>query len=139
MTNIVASPLLTLIKPLLSALDLRSKFVTVQYLSFDGLDQFGGCDVISTMFSITCLNICMRWLRFFFFEEHTLLLQITTGYNLEDDRCECVALQDYKKNEQVKPVSRSSVTSVHPGRDNREQQQVCPSFPHRSLRAEDQT
>ncbi|XP_039992950.1 actin-histidine N-methyltransferase isoform X2 [Xiphias gladius] len=25
---------------------------------------------------------------------------ITTGYNLEDDRCECVALQDYKKNEQ---------------------------------------
>lgn len=29
------------------------------------------------------------------------LAQITTGYNLEDDRCECVALQDYKKNEQV--------------------------------------
>lgn len=28
-------------------------------------------------------------------------LQITTGYNLEDDRCECVALQDYKENEQV--------------------------------------
>uniref|UniRef100_A0A3B3HPY6 protein-histidine N-methyltransferase n=2 Tax=Oryzias latipes TaxID=8090 RepID=A0A3B3HPY6_ORYLA len=26
---------------------------------------------------------------------------ITTGYNLEDDRCECVALQDYKKNEQI--------------------------------------
>ncbi|KAF6732730.1 Histone-lysine N-methyltransferase setd3 [Oryzias melastigma] len=26
---------------------------------------------------------------------------ITTGYNLEDDRCECVALQDYKENEQV--------------------------------------
>uniref|UniRef100_A0A8D0ADE5 protein-histidine N-methyltransferase n=1 Tax=Sander lucioperca TaxID=283035 RepID=A0A8D0ADE5_SANLU len=29
------------------------------------------------------------------------LLQITTGYNLEDDRCECVALQDYKENEQI--------------------------------------
>uniref|UniRef100_A0A674NLZ8 protein-histidine N-methyltransferase n=1 Tax=Takifugu rubripes TaxID=31033 RepID=A0A674NLZ8_TAKRU len=29
------------------------------------------------------------------------LIQITTGYNLEDDRCECVALQDYKKNEQI--------------------------------------
>lgn len=29
-------------------------------------------------------------------------LQITTGYNLEDDRCECVALQDYKENEQVR-------------------------------------
>uniref|UniRef100_A0A3B3CJE1 protein-histidine N-methyltransferase n=1 Tax=Oryzias melastigma TaxID=30732 RepID=A0A3B3CJE1_ORYME len=29
------------------------------------------------------------------------LVQITTGYNLEDDRCECVALQDYKENEQV--------------------------------------
>lgn len=28
-------------------------------------------------------------------------MQITTGYNLEDDRCECVALQDYKENEQV--------------------------------------
>ncbi|CDQ62671.1 unnamed protein product [Oncorhynchus mykiss] len=26
---------------------------------------------------------------------------ITTGYNLEDDRCECVALQDYKENDQV--------------------------------------
>uniref|UniRef100_A0A8P4KKL0 protein-histidine N-methyltransferase n=1 Tax=Dicentrarchus labrax TaxID=13489 RepID=A0A8P4KKL0_DICLA len=26
---------------------------------------------------------------------------ITTGYNLEDDRCECVALQDYKENEQI--------------------------------------
>uniref|UniRef100_A0A3B3YXF2 protein-histidine N-methyltransferase n=1 Tax=Poecilia mexicana TaxID=48701 RepID=A0A3B3YXF2_9TELE len=29
------------------------------------------------------------------------LVQITTGYNLEDDRCECVALQDYKENEQI--------------------------------------
>ncbi|KAK1793159.1 hypothetical protein P4O66_011561 [Electrophorus voltai] len=27
--------------------------------------------------------------------------KITTGYNLEDDRCECVALQDYKENEQI--------------------------------------
>lgn len=27
--------------------------------------------------------------------------QITTGYNLEDDRCECVALKDYKEGEQV--------------------------------------
>lgn len=71
----------------------------------------------------------MRRLRFFFFEEYTLLLQITTGYNLEDDRCECVALEDYKKNEQVKQVSSTSVPSVHPGRDNREQQQVCSSFP----------
>ncbi|XP_053701971.1 actin-histidine N-methyltransferase [Synchiropus splendidus] len=26
---------------------------------------------------------------------------ITTGYNLEDDRCECVALQDYKAKEQI--------------------------------------
>ncbi|XP_076834437.1 actin-histidine N-methyltransferase [Brachyhypopomus gauderio] len=26
---------------------------------------------------------------------------ITTGYNLEDDRCECVALQDYKENNQI--------------------------------------
>lgn len=26
---------------------------------------------------------------------------ITTGYNLEDDRCECVALQDYKQNDQI--------------------------------------
>ncbi|KAL8168972.1 UNVERIFIED_CONTAM: Histone-lysine N-methyltransferase setd3, partial [Gekko kuhli] len=26
--------------------------------------------------------------------------QITTGYNLEDDRCECVALQDFKPGEQ---------------------------------------
>ncbi|KAM4540930.1 actin-histidine N-methyltransferase isoform 1-T2 [Fundulus diaphanus] len=26
---------------------------------------------------------------------------ITTGYNLEDDRCECVALKDYKENEQI--------------------------------------
>lgn len=137
MTDIAAPSPLTLIKPLFFALDLRSKFVTIQmYLSFDGLDQFGGCDVISTVFFITCLNICMRRMRFFFFEEHTLLLQITTGYNLEDDRCECVALQDYKKNEQVKPDSRSS---VHPGRDNTEQQQVHPSFPHCSLRAEDQT
>lgn len=32
-------------------------------------------------------------------------LQITTGYNLEDDRCECVALKDYKKNDQVKTAS----------------------------------
>uniref|UniRef100_A0AAX7TYD8 protein-histidine N-methyltransferase n=1 Tax=Astatotilapia calliptera TaxID=8154 RepID=A0AAX7TYD8_ASTCA len=29
------------------------------------------------------------------------LVQITTGYNLEDDRCECVALQDCKENEQI--------------------------------------
>uniref|UniRef100_A0A8C6NUG7 protein-histidine N-methyltransferase n=1 Tax=Nothobranchius furzeri TaxID=105023 RepID=A0A8C6NUG7_NOTFU len=29
------------------------------------------------------------------------LLQITTGYNLEDDRCECVALRDYKESEQI--------------------------------------
>ncbi|MCI4382995.1 hypothetical protein PGIGA_G00021260 [Pangasianodon gigas] len=26
---------------------------------------------------------------------------ITTGYNLEDDRCECVALHDYKESEQI--------------------------------------
>ena len=26
---------------------------------------------------------------------------ITTGYNLEDDRCECVALQDFRAGEQV--------------------------------------
>lgn len=39
------------------------------------------------------------------------LAQITTGYNLEDDRCECVALQDYKKNEQV-IVTWSSVLPV---------------------------
>ncbi|KAM9786546.1 actin-histidine N-methyltransferase isoform X2 [Syngnathus typhle] len=26
---------------------------------------------------------------------------ITTGYNLEDDRCECVALTNYKENEQI--------------------------------------
>ncbi|KAK2843033.1 hypothetical protein Q7C36_011248 [Tachysurus vachellii] len=26
---------------------------------------------------------------------------ITTGYNLEDDRCECVALHDYKEGEQI--------------------------------------
>uniref|UniRef100_A0A672QBS9 protein-histidine N-methyltransferase n=1 Tax=Sinocyclocheilus grahami TaxID=75366 RepID=A0A672QBS9_SINGR len=26
---------------------------------------------------------------------------ITTGYNLEDDRCECVALKDYKEGEQI--------------------------------------
>ncbi|XP_057715653.1 actin-histidine N-methyltransferase isoform X4 [Corythoichthys intestinalis] len=26
---------------------------------------------------------------------------ITTGYNLEDDRCECVALRNYKENEQI--------------------------------------
>ncbi|KAE8586395.1 hypothetical protein XENTR_v10021654 [Xenopus tropicalis] len=26
---------------------------------------------------------------------------ITTGYNLEDDRCECVALQDFKSGEQI--------------------------------------
>ncbi|XP_048455999.1 actin-histidine N-methyltransferase [Rhincodon typus] len=26
---------------------------------------------------------------------------ITTGYNLEDDRCECVALQDYKAKDQI--------------------------------------
>lgn len=38
--------------------------------------------------------------------------QITTGYNLEDDRCECVALQDYKKNEQVNAVTWSSVLPV---------------------------
>uniref|UniRef100_H3B052 SET domain containing 3, actin histidine methyltransferase n=1 Tax=Latimeria chalumnae TaxID=7897 RepID=H3B052_LATCH len=31
--------------------------------------------------------------------------QITTGYNLEDDRCECVALQDYKVGEQVNSFS----------------------------------
>uniref|UniRef100_A0A8C7TD15 protein-histidine N-methyltransferase n=1 Tax=Oncorhynchus mykiss TaxID=8022 RepID=A0A8C7TD15_ONCMY len=29
------------------------------------------------------------------------VIQITTGYNLEDDRCECVALQDYKENDQI--------------------------------------
>ncbi|MEQ2184353.1 Histone-lysine N-methyltransferase setd3 [Goodea atripinnis] len=29
------------------------------------------------------------------------VVNITTGYNLEDDRCECVALQDYKENEQI--------------------------------------
>uniref|UniRef100_A0A4W3JDM1 protein-histidine N-methyltransferase n=1 Tax=Callorhinchus milii TaxID=7868 RepID=A0A4W3JDM1_CALMI len=29
------------------------------------------------------------------------LIQITTGYNLEDDRCECVALQDYKEGDQI--------------------------------------
>lgn len=33
-----------------------------------------------------------------------ICLQITTGYNLEDDRCECVALQDYKENEQVRDI-----------------------------------
>lgn len=32
-------------------------------------------------------------------------LQITTGYNLEDDRCECVALQDYKESEQVEIIT----------------------------------
>lgn len=36
-------------------------------------------------------------------------LQITTGYNLEDDRCECVALQDYKENEQVRDNAASVI------------------------------
>lgn len=26
---------------------------------------------------------------------------ITTGYNLEDDRCECVALRDFRAGEQI--------------------------------------
>ncbi|KAM7054563.1 LOW QUALITY PROTEIN: actin-histidine N-methyltransferase-like [Molossus nigricans] len=29
------------------------------------------------------------------------VIQITTGYNLEDDRCECVALQDFRAREQI--------------------------------------
>uniref|UniRef100_A0A9J7ZZU5 protein-histidine N-methyltransferase n=1 Tax=Cyprinus carpio carpio TaxID=630221 RepID=A0A9J7ZZU5_CYPCA len=29
------------------------------------------------------------------------VIHITTGYNLEDDRCECVALKDYKEAEQI--------------------------------------
>ncbi|XP_070449341.1 actin-histidine N-methyltransferase isoform X4 [Equus przewalskii] len=29
------------------------------------------------------------------------VIQITTGYNLEDDRCECVALQDFRAGEQI--------------------------------------
>uniref|UniRef100_A0A9J7ZWV6 protein-histidine N-methyltransferase n=1 Tax=Cyprinus carpio carpio TaxID=630221 RepID=A0A9J7ZWV6_CYPCA len=29
------------------------------------------------------------------------VIHITTGYNLEDDRCECVALKDYKEGEQI--------------------------------------
>lgn len=68
MTNIAVPPPLTPIKPLLFALDLRSKFVTVQtYLSFDGLDQFGGFDVISTMFSITSEYLHETVAIFFFF------------------------------------------------------------------------
>uniref|UniRef100_A0A671EAK1 protein-histidine N-methyltransferase n=1 Tax=Rhinolophus ferrumequinum TaxID=59479 RepID=A0A671EAK1_RHIFE len=31
----------------------------------------------------------------------TKSFQITTGYNLEDDRCECVALQDFQAGEQI--------------------------------------
>ncbi|CAB1335481.1 unnamed protein product [Coregonus sp. 'balchen'] len=34
---------------------------------------------------------------------------ITTGYNLEDDRCECVALQDYKENEQENAHDRVKI------------------------------
>lgn len=46
------------------------------------------------------MKICLR----FYVElvKVVVVPQITTGYNLEDDRCECVALQDYKENEQVK-------------------------------------
>ncbi|XP_017170622.1 actin-histidine N-methyltransferase isoform X2 [Mus musculus] len=29
------------------------------------------------------------------------VIQITTGYNLEDDRCECVALQDFQAGDQI--------------------------------------
>uniref|UniRef100_A0A7N5P3P2 protein-histidine N-methyltransferase n=1 Tax=Ailuropoda melanoleuca TaxID=9646 RepID=A0A7N5P3P2_AILME len=29
------------------------------------------------------------------------VIQITTGYNLEDDRCECVALRDFRAGEQI--------------------------------------
>lgn len=43
---------------------------------------------------------------------NSLSVQITTGYNLEDDRCECVALQDYKKNEQVNTFASGSVLPV---------------------------
>lgn len=63
------------------------------------------------MFSIVLLNKSIKLdstkLSIFAFA------QITTGYNLEDDRCECVALQDYKKNEQVNTVTWSSVLPVH--------------------------
>ncbi|XP_041131325.1 actin-histidine N-methyltransferase-like [Polyodon spathula] len=44
---------------------------------------------------------------------------ITTGYNLEDDRCECVALQDYKADEQAQDLHiscvpvRSSIFALH--------------------------
>lgn len=41
-----------------------------------------------------------------------ICLQITTGYNLEDDRCECVALQDYKENEQVTDIFSTCLYAV---------------------------
>jgi len=37
-------------------------------------------------------------------------VQITTGYNLEDDRCECVALQDFRAGEQVGSVRDPQLT-----------------------------
>lgn len=59
------------------------------------MDQLFECKLFST--PPFQHDICLQTFHFVSF-------QITTGYNLEDDRCECVALHDYKESEQVSEI-----------------------------------
>ncbi|XP_062483862.1 actin-histidine N-methyltransferase isoform X2 [Pezoporus occidentalis] len=73
---------------------LPSEYDTPLYFEEDEVQYLQSTQAIHDVFS-QYKNTARQYAYFY------RVIQITTGYNLEDDRCECVALQDFKAGEQI--------------------------------------
>ncbi|ELW47217.1 Histone-lysine N-methyltransferase setd3 [Tupaia chinensis] len=73
---------------------LPSEYDTPLYFEEDEVRYLQSTQAIHDVFS-QYKNTARQYAYFY------KVIQITTGYNLEDDRCECVALQDFRPGEQI--------------------------------------
>ncbi|XP_065374512.1 actin-histidine N-methyltransferase isoform X3 [Macaca fascicularis] len=73
---------------------LPSEYDTPLYFEEDEVRYLQSTQAIHDVFS-QYKNTARQYAYFY------KVIQITTGYNLEDDRCECVALQDFRAGEQI--------------------------------------
>uniref|UniRef100_A0A8D1CRV7 protein-histidine N-methyltransferase n=1 Tax=Sus scrofa TaxID=9823 RepID=A0A8D1CRV7_PIG len=73
---------------------LPSEYDTPLYFEEDEVRYLQSTQAIHDVFS-QYKNTARQYAYFY------KVIQITTGYNLEDDRCECVALRDFRAGEQI--------------------------------------
>ncbi|XP_044929441.1 actin-histidine N-methyltransferase isoform X3 [Mustela putorius furo] len=73
---------------------LPSEYDTPLYFEEDEVRDLQSTQAIHDVFS-QYKNTARQYAYFY------KVIQITTGYNLEDDRCECVALRDFRAGEQI--------------------------------------